>query len=285
MYSISGYQLCPVVCPGSGIFSKLKGGATQIKEGWENQHGKWGDVWNLNQGRSIPERCPGIPKKNPGKSKYISSLLTLQALKWVLMLIPKRCLNAYFKLLPHLSYKTTCTSFYSLHVQKSRKFLLQSRAREQPRPGFDYWKLENFEWKLQPAASLVISNKHQAVLRRSGAFWGCQTAACTSPRQHLQSPLEVWACPELHFPLAESAAIINREITPYIYIISTYKWLQLPGSCLRFYNGSPLSLRASPSAWAYFSRSCDNRLHLSYAGVFPLLSFFKTQLSRPDILL
>lgn len=88
------------------------------------------------------------------------------------------------------------------------------------------------------------------------------------------------------FLLAESAAVTHREITPYVCIISTYKRLQLPSSCLRFYNGSPLSLRASPSAWAYFSRSCDNRPHLSYAGAFFFsFFFFNKQLSRPDILL
>lgn len=43
MNTISGYQLCPLVCAGRGVFSKLIGGATQSKEGWESQYGKWGE--------------------------------------------------------------------------------------------------------------------------------------------------------------------------------------------------------------------------------------------------
>lgn len=42
--SISAYQLRPVARPGWGAFSKLPGGAAQSKEGWESQHGKWGDA-------------------------------------------------------------------------------------------------------------------------------------------------------------------------------------------------------------------------------------------------
>lgn len=157
---------------------------------------------------------------------------------------------------------------------------MQSRAKEQPRAGFDYCELESFEWKLQPAASLVISNKHQAGPGRAGAFWECQTAAGTFLWQHLQSPLEVWACPELHFLLAESAALINREISPSIYIISTYKQPKLPGSCLRIYNGSPWPLRPSPNAQVHCSRSHDNRTHLGNVGAFFLsfLSFCKNRI-------
>lgn len=124
--------------------------------------------------------------------------------------------------------------------------------RNKPRPGLitESWGILR---KAAAGCQPCYSNKHQAILRRSGAFWGCQTAACTPSTA--PAVTAGWrACPELHFPLAESAAVITREITPYIYIISTYKWLQLPGSCFKILQRLPIVLRASRSVWAYFSR-------------------------------
>lgn len=138
------------------------------------------------------------------------------------------------------------------------------------------WRILSESRSRLPALLLAISIK--PLSGEQGPFENVRQQPAPphpAPPQHLQSRLEVQACPELHFPLAESAAVINREITPCIYIIPTYKQLKLPRSCLRFYSGSPLSLRASPNAWAYCSRSCDNRPHLSCAEAFcfALLSF------------
>lgn len=140
------------------------------------------------------------------------------------------------------------------------------------------WRILSESCSQLPALLLAISIKPFS--GEQGPFENVRQQPEPPPLQHLQSLLEVQACPELHLPLVESAAVINREISSYIDIISTYKQLKLLCFCLRFYNGSPLSLRASPKAWAYCSRSCDNRPDLSYAKAF-LFSFFLKKNSFP----